>query len=393
MGNNLSKHHSRIIAVFEGQQPDRIPICQQAFASSTASEILGRQVWTGGTELMYAEARAWIKGESAHDEFVDRLLEDTVALHRFFDFDILFLPWRMCERPSKQIDEYSFLYGDYDSDNWAIYKLDPISRTYGLSQSSGRSNTVELVKNDIEEMIKSPPESSGDIDPLLLEAVKRYGEEFVVSGFGGMAIPLEPAWLELTILEPKIVSDYMDVLLEQTKEQIKKQNDFGIKLINGGGDFAFNSGPVYSPQVFKTIMLPKWIELFKCCREQQIQYIFRSDGNLWPVANDLFLTARPEAYFEVDYDAGMHFEQLREAFPELVLIGNVSCDALLNASPSEIESLTKKCIEAAFPRVIISTSNAILHGTPAANVFSLYETAKHFLPQPESNKGNTIYLV
>jgi hypothetical protein len=74
--------------VFSGKKPDRIPICEQAFPSSVASRILEREAFTGSTDLHYYEACAWLNGEEAHSEFVEKCYNDVIDLHNKLDFDI-----------------------------------------------------------------------------------------------------------------------------------------------------------------------------------------------------------------------------------------------------------------------------------------------------------------
>lgn len=377
--SKTSPHHRRIRAVFSGEWPDRIPVCEQAFASSVASEILGRKVHTGSTELHYEETCSWLRGEAAHDEFVEQLYQDTVALHRALDLDILFLPWRMPQRPTRQVDGFSILYGDPAGDDWSIWRLDPGSKTYGMAEAAHPPPTFETVVANMQVALaagKLPQQPQPD--PLLLRAVREYGGEFVVAGGCGMAVPMQPGWLEATALEPGLVGEYLDLTVEWNLALLEALHKAGIWLVNGGGDFAFNTGPIYSPRFFEKVMAPRWKRQFDRCRELGMAYIMRSDGNLWPVAEALFGRARPHAYYECDYDAGMRFAGIRKAFPELVLIGNVSCDLLCTGSPEEIRRRTLECIEAAAPRVIAASANSILHGTPVENVMALYNAAKNW---------------
>ena len=378
--NPGSPHHARIQAVFEGRKPDRVPICEQAFASSVASLILGREAFTGSTDVHYAEACAWLDGENAHEDFVEKLYQDTVALHKALDLDILFLPWRFDTRPTKRVGEYRILYGDPAGDEWAVCEFDPQSRTYGCAEEAHPAPTFEEVCAHIRKALAGP--KPGDVpvsvDPFRLRAVREHGRDFVVAGASGMGIPMKPGWLEATLLDPGLVGEWLDLSVAGNLFFMDAQSRAGIRILNGGGDFAFNGGPLYSPAFFHDIMAPRWKRLFDGCRERGMYYIFRSDGNLWPVADDLFGWAHPHACYECDYDAGMRFAELRAKFPGLVLMGNVSCDALLSGSPAAIRRRVEECIRAAAPRVIVASSNAILHGTPPENVLAMYAAAKEY---------------
>jgi hypothetical protein len=313
----------------------------------------------------------------AHEEFLDALFQDVLDLHRSLDLDIFFAPWRMNSRPTRRIDEYSILYGDPDGEDWSIHKFDPDSRTYNISSSANPTPTFEEVATAIRSVISSVgKEDTPGIDPFFQRVINECSDEFVVAGSSGMKIPMAAGWLEAVAMEPGLVADYLDIVLDKQLRWIEIQHKAGIRLINGGGDFAFNSGPIYSPAFFHEVMFLRWKKLFDACRKRGMYYVMRSDGNLWPVADDLFGKAMPHAYYEVDYDAGMHFDEIRKRFPELVLIGNVSCDLLRRGAVEQIRQMALECIEAAAPRVILASSNAILHGTPAENVFALYETIR-----------------
>jgi citrate lyase beta subunit len=54
-------------------------------------------------------------------------------------------------------------------------------------------------------------------------------------------------------------------------------------MIFGGGDFAANHGPFYSPQAFHELMLPRLKRIAQACHKHGLYYLFASDGNLWPV--------------------------------------------------------------------------------------------------------------
>lgn len=375
----MSVHHERVRAAFEGLTADRYPICQQAVASSVASELMGREMYTGSTELHFQEGLAWLDGDEAHEEFEEKLLEDCVALARHMDFDILFVPWRMQARPTKRIDENALLYGDPESDYWLIRRFDPKSRTYGVEKGPPPPS-AEVVMDQMRARIEAASKEApgARVDSFRLRAQRGYGNEFVVAGSAAMSVPMQAGWLEATALDPELVGEWLDVTVETQIASMKAQHEAGFWLFNGGGDFAFNSGPIYSPRFFDRIMAPRWKRTFEACRDLGGVYVMRSDGDLWPVAKTLFGDCRPEAYYECDYDAGMRFGELRQAFPELVLIGNVSCDVLLTGTAEQVRQHTLECLEAAAPRYIGSSSNSILHGTPPENVHAMFDAVKGF---------------
>ena len=373
----MGGHRERVEAVFGGRRPDRVPLCEQAFASSVASELLGREAHTGGTELHYRESLAWMRGEAAHAEFVEQVYQDVLELHRLLDLDILFLPWRFAARPARQLDEFRFLYGDPDGHAWSVYQYDPGSHTFGLADAACLYRTFEEAEPALRAGAAADPGQPG-VPEMTVRALREVGDEFHVAGGCGMAVPMKAGFLEAVALDPGLVAAYLDVQVERGLRSLAVQQAAGIRLINGGGDFAFNGGPAYSPAFFREVMAPRWERLFARSRELDLWYVMRSDGNLWSVADGLFGPGLAHAYYECDADAGMRFSELRAAYPELVLMGNVSCGLLASGTPEEVAAAMRECLRAAYPRTIAASANAILAGTPVGNVLALYEAAREW---------------
>ena len=98
------------------------------------------------------------------------------------------------------------------------------------------------------------------------------------------------------------------------------------------------------------------------------------EGNLWADAG--MVTA--QADWSLRFDAGMHFDELRRAFPELVLMGNVSADLLVRGTVEQVRARTLACIEQAAPRMIVASANAVLHGTPIENVLAMHDVVRQY---------------
>lgn len=379
------RHKDRILAAFRGEPSDRIATAEQTIASSVASDILGRPALTGSTSLHYEEAKAWALGESAHREFVDRCFEDIVAVSKALDLDAIYPPWRG-SKPTRRVDEYTFVYGREDSDRWVRMSFDPASQTYGIC-ARARDLTLEDIRADVrafmERVEKGPKPSWEAMDEMDRRFMVEYGAEYAIPARGGgMAVPVQPVWLEATVLDRGLVEAYLDAVVENNLRWMPVYKQTGFAFVNGGGDFADKNGPMYSPRFFRDVMAPRWRRIFDCCRELDLPYVFRSDGNLWPVADDLFGAGRPAGYGEIDWEAGMDAAKIRAAFPGLTLFGNVPCGTImLRGRPEDVAEATRHVVRAAAPRVVVGTSNSIMHGTPAQNVYALYEAARAASPQ------------
>jgi uroporphyrinogen decarboxylase len=137
---------------------------------------------------------------------------------------------------------------------------------------------------------------------------------------------------------------------------------------------------MYSPRLFRELVLPRVRQVSELCHRQGVYHLFASDGNLWPVAEDLFGRSGLDGYFEIDRRAGMDLGTLRERFPRLTLIGNISSHTAHRGSRQEVIEETLSCLEEAKRRrgIIVGVSNCLVPGTPVENVVAILETIREF---------------
>jgi tetratricopeptide (TPR) repeat protein len=131
-------------------------------------------------------------------------------------------------------------------------------------------------------------------------------------GAGAVGIPTENLWLEAVALRPDLVARHLDIQVERAARQIPFLAQQGFRYIWGGGDFAGNGGPMYSPLVLQELVLPRLRRITAICHQAGMQYLFASDGDLWSVADDLFGRSGVDGYYEIDLLAEMDLRRLRE---------------------------------------------------------------------------------
>ncbi len=373
----------RILLAFQHKEGDRVPIYEQAIASDVASEIMGRKVYAQGTSLHYEDAKAWMNGREAYREFEEKVWEDTIAINKYFEFDAIDLPWRLEEKPGEQLDEYTFLYGDREEKWWNIYRFDPVSSCYGIIDSWENhiepQDLIEAVEEMEKEFSNRPALMEKDF-PEKKRLLNMFGEELAVLTNPGIAIPYAPVWFEATILYPEVVGRYLEIQVASILEEITILAKMGVKIIWGGGDMASKNGPFYSPKTFRDLVLPGLKKITSLCNKLGVYFLFRSDGNLWPVAKELFVESGIHGYGEIEGDAGMDLVKLKKEYGHLTFWGNVSCDILRRGTKADVINETKRCIDAAAKGggYIFGTSNSVLSGTPPENVIAMYETAKEY---------------
>ncbi|MBI2302680.1 MAG: hypothetical protein HYU66_27555 [Armatimonadetes bacterium] len=375
----------RVAAAFDHREPDRVPWFEQAFASDVASALLGRPACTGCTMLHYEEAAAWMRGDEAHDAFVAKLYDDTIALARALEWDMLCPPWRFPTRPAAQLDEYTFVYGDPEGDH-DIYAYHPVAKTF-YRRSSHRRTPPSDNPDDLEPWIDSlergletatVPRLNEEDWQLRLQ--RDVGAEFMIPCGMGLAIPYEPLWLVACALRPDLVRRYLEVMAEHNCLAAEAWAARGFTVVWGGGDMADNHGPFFGPRVFHEVVLPplqRWMDKLHALG---MRYVYRTDGNLWPVADDFFVHSRIDGFGEIDHDAGMRIPELQARYGERITFwGDVPCGSLLHRGTAEqVREFVLRRMEECRGSGgwILGSSNSVVPGTPVENAMAMYEALR-----------------
>lgn len=375
----------RVEAAFRHQPTDKVPVYHLGFSSEVASALLGREAYVGGGIQQWREAAAWWQGEDAHQEFVERSLQDAIDVALYCEHDIVRATyWRYKPRPTRRIDDYTFMYEYGPQENWRVLRFDPPSEQCNIYSYIPQS---ALSFGDLEKQLDRQEAALADYQPTEedfaneFEARRRLSNQYVIRlSAAHLGIGLEPIWLEATILRPDLVERKLEIQAETCERNIRFLAENGFHFIFGGDDFASNDGPMYSPRTFRELLLPRLKRVAGVCHECGSFFSFDSDGNLWPVANDLFGCSGIDSYHEVDRRAGMDLRKLRERFPRLTLIGNINSTDVATLSREEIVAQTLDCVEFAKTTtgVIVGASNYFVPHTPMENVMAVLETIHRY---------------
>lgn len=372
----------RVLAAFEHRPYDRVPIHHISLSSRVASAILGREAYVGGGIQQWREACALWQGAEAHAEFLERSFHDALDLALALDQDIVRISyWRLPERPCQRLDEYTFLYGDPEG-RYRVMRFDPKTELYQTVEERPRpAATLEEVERQVEAAERSLEGYRPRPEAFAFEvrAQEQVGQERLVRvNAGGLGVPREAIWLEAVAARPDLVGRWLDVQVERALRVIPLLARLGFRCLWGGGDFASEHGPFYSPKAFRELMLPRLQRITRACHEHGLLYLFASDGNLWPVAEDLFGASGVDGYFEIDRRAGMDLGQLRRRFPHLTLVGNIASFTLHRGTKEEVVAETLSCLEEAHRSgsIIVGCSNLIVPDTPLENVMAMLETIR-----------------
>lgn len=368
--------HSRCQAAVALAPVDRPPRYVPAIACQVASELLGRKAYAGTGSLHFAEADAWCKGDAAHEDFQEQLYEDLAELYRALDIDVFRMPWRMSVRPARRLDEHTFLYGDAGGAH-TVYRYCPETGDFAAVSSTAEPPDEQAFACRVQAQEQALEEGTlGELE-LGQEHLKMYrrfgGEFFLVYNGGSIGVGLSAERMMLLALAPDVMAREMMVQARRSVALARLlERSPCPRVMMGGLDLAGAAGPLYSPRTFREVTLPAYQYLMDHLRPMGIHFVFRSDGNLWPLSDMLFVEAGIDGFGEVDREAGMTAGELRKRYPTLVLWGNFSSSLLARATWQQVRDEARRIVEEAGSGYFHGCSNAILPDTPARNVEALF---------------------
>lgn len=374
----------RVRATFERRPVDKVAVAHLGFASETASMILGREAYVGGGIQQWREACALWEGEDAHQEFLERSRRDAFELAVATGQDLVRMGyWRMPARPTRRPDENAFLYGDPE-DEYRVYRFDADTELYSIVEQRPPERGIPDYEA-LEAAVAKHEAALDEFQPTeatfagTRRLIEQYGREHTVrTDAGYIGLPYDAIWLEATVLRPDLIGRFLDTWAERLVRSVPHLAAVGAQYVFGGGDFASNTGTFYSPRVFRELMLPRLKRMTDACHAHGLPYLFASDGCLWPVADDLFGAAGVDGYYEIDRRAGMDLQELRERYPHLTLVGNLSSHTLHKGTPQEVADEVASCIETARRHggIMVGLSNYALPGTPPENVQAMLDAVE-----------------
>ena len=375
----------RILATIRGEPVDKTPVCHLQFSGHAASVILGRDdVCIGGAHSQWLEMNALWDGPGAHTEFVERTETDAVAVTEACGMDLLRLDyWRWGQPPTKKVDERTFLFGDPDGEWFTMtYHPDIELFTRGCSPSDAApqpppepltearlTDQVEAAEQDADAYV-APTGPDG----RLKARIEKYPHYLVRHGGGTVAIGMGDEEQLMAVADwPDLYARLMMARAKTLAANVPSMAAAGLDVNISGADFCSVHGPIVSPATYRHVIIPALKLIVDACHDCGMYYFYTSDGDFWPVADDLFLTAGVDGWMETDRSAGMDLRRLRETYPDVTIQGNVRTQLLHQGTVDDVIRETMECLEVAHDLggVMVGASNLIMPGTPPDNTLAM----------------------
>ena len=377
----------RVLATIRGEPVDRIPVYHLQFSGHAASVILGRpDVCIGGAHNQWLEMNALWRGDEAHREFVERCESDAVAITKACGMDMLRLDyWRWRDKPARKVDEHTFLFGDPDG-RWYTMTYDPQIELFtrkdgpsaGREPAESEPSEAALISEaeELERRLSDTPADAGP-DVKLKARIEKYPDFLVRYGGGTAAVDMtDVAQLLAVAYWPEAMARLLMARARLLAAKMSSLRAAGLDVDIAGLDFCSAQGPCMSPGTFRRVVVPAMKVLVDACHGNGMYYFYTSDGNFWPVADDMFETAGVDGWMETDRSAGMDLRKLRERYPRVTIQGNIRVQLLHLGTQEDVRREVMECMEVAHELggVLVGASNLIMPGTPPENIETLITT-------------------
>ncbi|RLI35498.1 hypothetical protein DRO55_05150 [Candidatus Bathyarchaeota archaeon] len=251
-----------------------------------------------------------------------------------------------------------------------------------------RRRGVEGLKERIEEL-REPI----DLDPDNFYVFRKVKEEierrnlnlFIFTGsvvFGWHGSGWTDYALKWLFTQPDLMLKYLDAYNRRAIEVAKMAIDLGAEAVLDGGDLAYKHGPMLSPEMYRRFILPYQRMHSDAFHKKGAFIVNRSDGWIWPIADDFLINSGVDGYCEIDKSSGMDLAELKRSYGDKIcLLGNVDCaGALVHGDARDVIEETKDCIRKAAPGggYILCSSNVIHRGVKPENYLAMLDACHKY---------------
>ena len=218
------------------------------------------------------------------------------------------------------------------------------------------------------------------LDGPYIDAMKRFVDRYRATGYAlyyrtrmGCAGVLNSMGLDNFSYsladDPGMVDDLLRRYAEWTMELLDKTQGIGFDFVWFSDVLAYKSGPMFAPQVFREVFLPRMREV---CRHIRLPWVFHSDGDLMPILEDL-LSLGMDGLNPIE-PGPMDIELLKERYGRRIcLLGNIDIHyTLTQGTAEEVDEEVKRRIQCIGKGggYIIASANSITDYCKLENVFA-----------------------
>jgi uroporphyrinogen decarboxylase len=179
---------------------------------------------------------------------------------------------------------------------------------------------------------------------------------------------------------PEFALDMHRITADFSMAAIEMAADAGADVIALEGDLAFNTSTLMSPDHYRRFLLPFHKEIVKVAHDKGMKIIKHSDGNLWPIMDQL-LEAGFDGVHPIQPQSMDIGETKKYLAGKAAVLGNIDCSFLLPfGTEDEVREAVRETIQIAAPGggYIVSSSNSIHPGCKPENYIAMVKAVREF---------------
>ena len=207
------------------------------------------------------------------------------------------------------------------------------------------------------------------------ESVRRtqraLGHKALIAAYEGQGVFWMPSGTDMMDFVVRLY-ERSDELHAEARQKCDRAKDYFRQAADAGADFfvltydfGYNSGPFISPDHFSTLVTPYLTELVQVIHDLGRKAILHSDGCVNQILDQLHSSGL-DGYQSVDPQGHMDIRDVRQQYPDWILMGNVACNMLQDTDVERIRESVQYCMRhgGIGKPYIFSTSNCIFNGMP-----------------------------
>jgi len=397
------KPKERMLAVLNGEEPDRVPTGEIGVDYPITEYVLGHPTYYRGK---YHEKSALWAGK--RDEVVASQKRDLVSLARKLEWDFVpvFLTYSIHQNysPSEFIDKTTW--------------KDAFGRTWKYSTVTEDILCVDMPRLDEQtiEILREPFTPDESELELVRHVVETLGDSHFIVGrtsielrdatpvigrgpvdgtfpepYGGLMMDTVDFSLRL-MDDPDFVKRLLAASTDRGIEVALALVDAGVDAIVMDTDYCHQAGPWASPDHFREIVIPLLKKQVDAIHSTGAYVIKHTDGNTWPIL-DMVVSAGIDGLHGIQPSAGMDLTTLKEKYGSRVaLFGAVEGEILINSQPNEIRKLVRRQIMSAGESggYVLTSSNSVQLGVPPENYLTMLEALRTYGRYPLNQSVNHV---
>jgi uroporphyrinogen decarboxylase len=229
--------------------------------------------------------------------------------------------------------------------------------------------THASIRERLDNFAAADPTGRGDPTVLILESGVGLTEMFHWTGMQRFAY--------LTVDEPDLVEEWLEARLQAELRRVAAIADPGvIPIALCYDDIAYKNAPLFAPHWLRAHWMPRLKRLVDAWHARDTVCLYHSDGNLWPVLDDL-VAAGIDGLNPLEVLAGMTVREVRRRYPRLFLTGGIDVSQLLPlGTPDEVRAVCRQAITDTEGRGYFLGSSTELHwDVKLENAIAMFDTA------------------